>query len=78
MTSRRKILVGILLVAVLGSAAAVSLVTGRDRGVEVRMEEVTTRDLISTVTVSGNIRARRAVDISADVCLLYTSDAADE
>ncbi len=58
---------GILVVAVLGSAAAISLVSGRERGVEVRMEAVTQRDLVATVTVSGNIRARRAVDISADV-----------
>jgi HlyD family secretion protein len=31
------------------------------------MEELTTRDLVATVTVSGNVRARRKVDISADV-----------
>jgi HlyD family secretion protein len=31
------------------------------------MEEVTRRDLVATVTASGNIRARQAVDISADV-----------
>ncbi len=67
MTSRRKILVGSILVVALGSAAALSLLTARDRGIEVRMEEVIRRDLVSTVTVSGNIRARRAVDISADV-----------
>ncbi len=31
------------------------------------MEEVAHRDLVATVTVSGNVRARKAVDISADV-----------
>jgi HlyD family secretion protein len=31
------------------------------------MEQVAARDLVATVTVSGNVRARRAVDISADV-----------
>ena len=31
------------------------------------MEEVAKRDLVATVTASGNVRARRAVDISADV-----------
>jgi HlyD family secretion protein len=31
------------------------------------MEAVGERDLVATVTVSGNVRARRAVDISADV-----------
>jgi HlyD family secretion protein len=67
MSSRRKILIAALVVVVLGSAAAISVLNGRDRGVEVRMEEVALRDLISTVTASGNIRARLAVDISADV-----------
>jgi HlyD family secretion protein len=67
MSSGRKTLIGILVVVVLGSAATISLVQGRDRGIEVRMEEVSRRDLISTVTASGNIRARLAVDISADV-----------
>jgi len=67
MSSRRKILVGALVVVVLGSAATVSLLQGRDLGIEVRIEEVARRDLVSTVTASGNIRARLAVDISADV-----------
>jgi HlyD family secretion protein len=35
--------------------------------VEVRLEEVARRDLTSLVTASGNIRARRTVDISSDV-----------
>jgi len=68
MSSRGKIIVGVVLVLVLGSAVAISIIQGgRGRGVEVRMEEVASRDLVATVTVSGNVRARRAVDISADV-----------
>ncbi|MFH1764941.1 MAG: efflux RND transporter periplasmic adaptor subunit [Gemmatimonadota bacterium] len=68
MSSRRKIIIGVVLVLVLGSAAAISIIQGGNRkGVEVRMEEVAKRDLVATVTVSGNVRARRAVDISADV-----------
>ncbi len=67
MSSRGKVVMGTILVLILGSAAAVTAVRGRDRGVEVRLEEVASRDLVATVTVSGNVRARRAVDISADV-----------
>jgi HlyD family secretion protein len=67
MSSRRKFLIGALVVVVLGSATAISVVQGSDRGIEVRMEEVARQDLVSTVTASGNIRARLAVDISADV-----------
>ena len=67
MSSRRKILIGVVVFLVIGSAAVISLVQNRERGLEVRMEEVARRDLVSTVTASGNIRARLAVDISADV-----------
>ena len=67
MSSRRKILIAVVVIIVLGGGSAISLVTTRERGVEVRMEEVSTRDLVATVTSSGNIRARRTVDISSDV-----------
>jgi HlyD family secretion protein len=67
MTSSRKILIGVLVVVILGSAVLITVLRGRDNGIEVRLEEVAQRDLVSTVTASGNIRARRAVDISADV-----------
>jgi len=67
MTSSRKILIGVLVVVVLGAAALITVLRGRENGIEVRLEEVARRDLVSTVTASGNIRARRAVDISADV-----------
>jgi len=68
MSSGRKILIGVAVVLLFGSAAVISVLRGGNRrGVPVRMEEITARDLIATVTVSGNVRARRAVDISADV-----------
>jgi len=67
MSSRRKIIIGALVVVVLGSAAGISIAQGRENGIEVRLEEISQRDLVSLVTASGNIRARRAVDISADV-----------
>jgi HlyD family secretion protein len=68
MSSRGKIIIGVVVVLVLGSAAAIAVLgSGNGRGVPVRMEEIATRDLVATVTVSGNVRARRAVDISADV-----------
>jgi len=68
MSTRGKIIIGIAVVLVLGSAGAISFIKGGSgRGLPVRMEEVQARDLVATVTVSGNVRARRAVDISADV-----------
>lgn len=67
MKTRTKVLLGLVAVVVLGSAAALSVTRGRDRGAEVRMEEVARRDLEEIVTASGNIRARRAVELSSDI-----------
>lgn len=67
MQTRTRVLIGIAVVAVFGSAAALSVIKGRDRGLEVRMEEVARRDLVQIVTASGNIRARRLVELSSDI-----------
>lgn len=67
MQTRTKVIVGIVVVALLGTAAALSVTRGRDRGIEVRTEAIERRDLKEIVTASGNIRARRTVDVSSDV-----------
>ncbi len=67
MQTKTKVLVGIVVVAALGSSAALSVAKGRNKGVEVRMEAIQRRDLVEIVTASGNIRARRAVDMSSDI-----------
>ena len=78
MTANRKILIGVVLAAVLGTAATLSVKKRRNKGVEVRLEEVLRRDLVQTVTASGNIRAGRVVDISSDVSAKVTSLMVDE
>ncbi|MGH7531213.1 MAG: biotin/lipoyl-binding protein, partial [Gemmatimonadales bacterium] len=67
MSKRNKVLVGggagvliVLLVIVSASAK-------RDRGVEVRFEQVGRRDLVATVTASGKIQPKKKVDVSADI-----------
>ncbi|MEX0980245.1 MAG: efflux RND transporter periplasmic adaptor subunit [Gemmatimonadota bacterium] len=67
MTRKKKFFIGFGIVLVLALATAMSIANSRERGVEVRMEEVARRDLTATVTTSGSIRARRSVDISSDV-----------
>ena len=67
MQTRTKIIIGLVGSAVLGSAAFLSARQSNDRGVEVRTEAIEARDLVEIVTASGNIRARRTVDISSDV-----------
>lgn len=67
MTRRGKIIAAVVVVAVLGVAAVAIASSRGGTAVEVRMEEVAVRDLVATVTASGNIRANRAVFISSDV-----------
>jgi len=67
MTRGRKIAIGVAVVAVLAIAGALSARNAQSRGAEVRFEQVERRDLVATVTANGYIRARRSVDISADV-----------
>jgi len=67
MQTRTKVLIAIGVVAVLGLAAFLNVRRGADRGIEVRTEAIETADLVEIVTASGNIRARRTVDISSDV-----------
>ena len=59
------IVVGLTLVA--GGAAAYQINKKKHAGVEVRMEQVKRRDLVSAVTASGKIEAKTSVDISADI-----------
>lgn len=67
MQRRSKIIVGVLVVAVVGAATAVSIARNRNQGVEVRTEVIAERDLVELVTASGNVRARRTVEMSSDV-----------
>jgi HlyD family secretion protein len=78
MNARSKIIVGVAIVAVLGTAAWPSIARSRGQGIEVRTEVVARRDLVEIVTASGNIRARRTVDISSDVSARVTELLVDE
>lgn len=67
MEKRTKVIIGLVAVTVLGLVATLSVLRQRDQGVEVRVATIERRDLEEIVTASGNIRARRTVDISSDV-----------
>ncbi len=67
MTRSRKILLGIAVLLLLGIATATALSRNADRGVPVRVETVDTRNLVSTITATGKVRARLEVNISSDV-----------
>ena len=65
MNRRQKVVSAVIAVSVIGAGWAVN--RSRNRGPEVRLEEVGRRNLVALVTASGNVRPRRTVDISSDV-----------
>ena len=66
MSRGRTLFLLIALPLVVGGAVWVA-VARADRGPEVRVEAVEERDVISTITATGQVRARRQVDVSSDV-----------
>lgn len=66
MSKKKVIIFGSIAVAIVG-LVAVNAASGGDRGASVRMEEVGRRDLVATVTASGQIEPKRSVDISSDI-----------
>jgi len=61
---------GLAIILVVVGGAVISSLAAAKRGaapVEVRLEEVGARDLVSIVTASGRIEAKTQVDISADI-----------
>ncbi len=78
MRTRTKVVIGALGVVALGSAAFLSMNSRRGNGTEARVEVVEERDLTASVTSSGNVRARRKVDISSDISARVTELLVDE
>ncbi|HEU4699263.1 MAG TPA: efflux RND transporter periplasmic adaptor subunit [Gemmatimonadales bacterium] len=60
------IVAGVIVLGI-GGMAAVGSARGKNKAVEVRLEQVGKRDLVAAVTASGKIDAKTSVDISADI-----------
>jgi HlyD family secretion protein len=60
------LVIGVLAV-VAGGGVAYSINKKKNAGTEVRLEQVSRRDLVSAVTASGKIEPQTSVDISADI-----------
>ncbi len=68
MSRRTRVVVAIVVIlAIVVSLTVVANQRKKGRGTEVRLEEITTRDLTAVVTASGKVEAKTKVDISADI-----------
>src|SRR5919108_195987 len=68
MSRRTKVWVSVgAVVLVLAGLVAFRVNRKKTRPAEVRLEQVSRRDLVSSVTASGKIEAKTSVDISADI-----------
>jgi len=60
-------LITTVVVLAIGGVVAFQIHKKRHAGTEVRLEQVSRRDLVASVTASGKIEAKTSVDISADI-----------
>ena len=67
MSRRNKLFLSTGIAVLLVAAVMMSIAARRDRAEAVRLEPVTRRHLVATVTASGQIVPKTAVDISADI-----------
>lgn len=67
MTRRRKIVIGSIIFVVALVAVSSAVGGGRDKAVAVRVGSVERRDLVASVTASGQVSPKRSVDISSDI-----------
>jgi HlyD family secretion protein len=78
MSKVSKVLIGIGGVALVGGLIFVSASAKRERGTEVRFENVGRRDLVAAVTASGKVQPKTKVDVSPDITGRITRLAAHE
>lgn len=67
MTKGAKLGIAGAIIVALGAAIAVAAGKNNKKATEVRVESVASRDLVASVTGSGQVRARTKVDLSADI-----------
>jgi HlyD family secretion protein len=67
MQKRTKTIVGVVAVAVVVLVGVIAAVKGRNKAVEVKIEPVGKRDLVASVTASGQVASHTKVDVASDV-----------
>src|SRR5512133_1323570 len=76
--TRKKVLIGLGVIVVLGAMAWANFAFKKDTGTTVTVEAIKQRDLESIVSASGKIRARRTVNITSEVSGKVVQLAVDE
>src|SRR5262245_61457784 len=67
MGKKAKWAIAIIAVVGIGSTLAMSAAKRGNKATEVRMENVAKRDLVASVTASGQVRPQTKVDVASDV-----------
>ena len=78
MSGKKKILIGVGILVILGAIAFANFKFKRTEGVTVNTEAIKARDLEAIVTASGKIQPKRSVNISADTMGRVTNLAVNE
>src|SRR5574339_735645 len=66
MSRKKKIVIGVVVVLVLGALGSANLGMKRQSGINVNVEKMETRDLESIVSASGKIQPKTSVNVSAE------------
>ncbi|TAK15783.1 MAG: efflux RND transporter periplasmic adaptor subunit [Acidobacteria bacterium] len=64
--NRKKLLIGVGVVVILGAIAYANIAFKKETGVEVTVEKIEKRDLQALVSASGKIQPKRSVNVSAE------------
>lgn len=67
MSKNIKMVVGGVLVVAIATIGVLSASKRRNKATDVRMENIEKRDLVASVTASGQVRAQMKVDVAADI-----------
>jgi HlyD family secretion protein len=67
MSKKSKLVIFGIIVVAAGSVAAMTVQKNSNKATEVRVEKVEKRDLVASVTASGQVRAQTKVDVAADI-----------
>src|SRR6478736_7465139 len=67
MGKKAKIATGVVAIVIIGSVLAMSAAKRGNKAAEVRIEAVQKRDLVASVTASGQVRPQTKVDVASDV-----------